>query len=95
MTSATPATPVPWKLQTLPARSPHVAVAMFLAICALVCPPLGSIAWWYAGSELDRVVAGELWGDGTRSLVFAKGCGVAATTACATFLVLAALRRFG
>jgi hypothetical protein len=88
------ATPVPLKLQTLPGRSPHVAVAMFLAICALVCPPLGSIAWWYAGSELARVSAGELWGDGTRSLVFAKGCGVAATTACATFLVLAALRRF-
>ena len=85
--------PVPWRLPALPARSPHVAVAVFLAICALLCPPLGSIAWWYAGSELDRVAAGELWGDGTRGLVFAKGCGVAATTACATFLLLAFLHR--
>ena len=90
MTSATPALR---KLSALPARSPHVSVALFLAICALLCPPLGSIAWWYAGSELDRVAAGELWADGTRGLVFAKGCGVAATTACATFLLLAVLSR--
>ena len=91
--SAPRATPFRRRLAALPARSPHVSVAVFLAICAIICPPLGSIAWWYAGSELDRVAAGELWGDGTRGLVFAKGCGVAATTACATFLLLAFLQR--
>jgi hypothetical protein len=84
----------PWSLPSLPARSPHVSVALFLAAIALVLPPLGSIAWWYARTELARIAAGELWPHGQRWLVLAKGCGVVATTACATFLVLAAATRW-
>ena len=84
----------PWSLPSLPARSPHVSVALFLAVLALVLPPLGSIAWWYARTELSRVAAGELWPNGQRWLVLAKGCGVVATTGCATFLVLASVMRF-
>jgi hypothetical protein len=89
-----PATPLPWRIPTLPARSPHVSLALFLALCALACPPLGSIAWWYAASELELLAAGQLWPTGQRWLVLAKGCGVVATTACATFLVLALVSRF-
>jgi hypothetical protein len=84
----------PWSLPSLPARSPHVSVALFLALIALAVPPLGSIAWWYARTELARVAAGELWPNGQRWLVFAKGCGVVATTACATFLALASVIRW-
>jgi len=105
MTRTAPVTPLPWPIpaarshghrsqQRLPARSPHTTLALFLALCAIACPPLGSLAWWYASTELDRVAAGELWPEGSRALVFAKGCGVAATTACATFLACAALSRF-
>jgi len=89
-----PPTSYPWSLPSLPARSPHVSIALFLAVIALLVPPLGSIAWWYARTELGRVAAGELWPNGQRWLVFAKGCSVVATTACATFLVLASVTRW-
>ena len=83
----------PWSLPSLPARSPHVSLAMFIALVALAVPPLGSIAWWYASSELSRIAAGEIWPNGRRWLIVAKGCGVVATTACATFLALAVISR--
>jgi hypothetical protein len=103
MTRTAPVTPLPWPIpaarargrsqQRLPARSPHTILALFLATCSLACPPLGSLCWWYAGNELDRIAAGELWAHGSRALVPAKGIGVAMTTACATFLACAALSR--
>jgi hypothetical protein len=78
----------------LPARSPHVSVALFLAVVALVFPPLGSVAWWYANAELVRIQRGELWPQHQGWLTVAKGCGVVALTACMTFLVLAIVWRF-
>ncbi|MEO8550230.1 MAG: hypothetical protein ABI678_09655 [Kofleriaceae bacterium] len=95
MTRTAPVTPLPWQVPALPARSPHITLALFLALCSIACPPLGSLAWWYASTELSRVAAGELWPEHTGILIFAKGCGVAATTACATFLACAAVSRFG